>query len=283
MRKSIFRKPALLLALLAATAFQLHAQTDVRLSPKVFLKGPLQPNGLMRDDLRAKGYLPASEPYSALANFQHYGDGGGEAISGPGVFSVTGPNAIVDWVVVELRSASQLSTPIATHAALLQRDGDVVNVDGVSPVRFLTVAPGAYHVSVRHRNHLGVMSAAALNLTNDAILVDFSDPALPLFGTNACAVNGNIRALWLGDSNRDKKVIYQGPNNDTFSLFSAVMSAPGNVNLHQNYIVTGYSLADNNLDGNTIFNGPNNDRNFTFFQAGLGFGALNYILTEQVP
>ncbi|MBK9018046.1 MAG: hypothetical protein IPM82_30605 [Saprospiraceae bacterium] len=83
MKKSILHKTTLLLALLAATAFNLHAHNGVLVSPKMYLKGALQSNGLMRDELRAKGLLPSTEPYSALANFQHYGDGGGETISSP--------------------------------------------------------------------------------------------------------------------------------------------------------------------------------------------------------
>ncbi len=283
MKKIILHKTTLLLTLLLATAFNLSAHNGVLVSPKMYLKGALQSNGLMRDELRAKGLLPSTEPYSALANFQHYGDGGGETISSPGVFSVTGPNAIVDWVVVELRSDNSISTPIATHAALLQRDGDVVSVDGVSAVRFLTVAPGQYHVTVRHRNHLGVMTAGALNLTNIATLVDFSNPAMPLYGTTPCENNGTTRMLWLGNANLDKKVIHQGPYNDTFTLFSSVVSAPGNVNNNQNYMLEGYLTTDYNLDGYSIFNGPNNDRSFTFIQAGISCGVVNCIFVEQIP
>ena len=55
----------------------------------------------MNDTLRTLNLLPAAEPYSALTRFGHIG---GEQVN-PGVFTITGNNAIVDWVLVELRSA----------------------------------------------------------------------------------------------------------------------------------------------------------------------------------
>ncbi len=268
------------LTILGHNAF---AQTGVSLKPKLFLSGPLESSGLMRDDIRTKGLLPSTEPYTALDNFKHYGDGGGEAVTSPSVLQVTGNDAIVDWVVVELRSANNLAQPVSSHAALLQRDGDVVGTDGVSPVHFASVAPGLYHVSLKHRNHLGVMTAKALLLSDSPILVDFTDPSLLLYGTNACKTSGSKRSLWLGDGNRDKKAIHQGPNNDMFDLFSAVHSASNNVQSSGNYMLKAYSLADYNLDGFAVFFGPNNDRAYTFQQAAIYSGLLNAIFQEQIP
>ncbi len=192
-------------------------------------------------------------------------------------------NAIVDWVVVELRSDNSISTPIATHAALLQRDGDVVSVNGVSAVRFLTVAPGQYHVAVRHRNHLGVMTAEVLNLTNIATLVDFSNPAMQLYGTNACDNNGTIRSLWSGDSNRDKQVKFQGSGSDVDVLFFQVLLAPGNTALYLNFISQGYAQTDFNMDGLSIYVGPSNDRAFVYWQIIISCQSANCILEEQIP
>lgn len=282
MRYNFHYKASLLLALLAS-AFSLSAHNGILVSPKMFLKGALTSSGLMRDDLRSKGLLPSTEPNSSLPNFQHYGGGGGETIASPIVFAVTGNDAIVDWVVVEIRSDANLVTPVATRSALLQRDGDVVAMNGVSPVHFLNVAPGQYHVSVRHRNHLGVMTADNFSLSNATTLVDFSSPAVPLYGTNPTAIIDNFRAMWVGDANRDKKVIYQGPGNDILKLFTYVLYAPGNTNVNPNFMELGYSTTDLNMDGYTIFSGPNNDRNPLFIQAGLGCGALNCFFQEQIP
>lgn len=134
----------------------------VQVTAKAMLQGPFNiSNGLMNDDLRLNSLIPPVDPYSAL-NFTHLG-GGYEAIS-PEVLATSGNDAIVDWVFLELRDAGDPTTVIATRSALIQRDGDIVDVNGVSPVRFANVAPGDYYVAVFHRNHLAIMSGGAVRL-----------------------------------------------------------------------------------------------------------------------
>ncbi len=77
----------------------------------------------MNDTLRTLNLLPTVEPYSSLTRFSHVG---GETVNAD-VFAVTGNNAIADWVLVELRSGSDPTRIVATRAALVQRDGDVVD------------------------------------------------------------------------------------------------------------------------------------------------------------
>src|SRR5690606_42137089 len=68
------------------------------------------------------------------------------------LFRSSGNGAIVDWVLVELRDATQPTMVLATRSALITRDGRVLGADG-APV--LIAAPhGGYHVALRHRNHL---------------------------------------------------------------------------------------------------------------------------------
>ena len=133
--------------------------TTVNLLPKLFLQGAYDPiTGLMRDDLRIQGLIPSLEPYTTLEGFNHQFRGGGETVS-PAILAVSGPDAIVDWVFIELRSKEDVSQVIATHAALLQRDGDIVDSsDGVSPVKFEGVREDYYYIAIRHRNHLGVLT-----------------------------------------------------------------------------------------------------------------------------
>ncbi len=279
---SILHKVTLLFIVLPATVFNLAAHNGVKVSVKMFLKGALEPSGLMRDDLRSNGLLPNIEPYSSLANFKHYGNGGGEVVASSAVFQVTGNNAIVDWVMVELRSENSITTPVTTHAALLQRDGDVVDMDGVSPLNFL-VANGKYYVVVRHRNHIGVMTAAPKNLSSQPFFVDFTSPYMPLFGTNACYNNGTLRALWLGNTNADKKVIYQGAGNDRDIIFFKVIQAPGNTSFSLDYILLGYLSTDVNLDGKSIFEGNDNDVIPILDQLIGSCQAGNCNITEQIP
>ncbi len=136
--------------------------------PKLQLKVMLNGNhdtgtGLMKDDLRQNNYIPLTEPYTSLG-YTHV-MGGGESTTND-VLSTTGNDAIIDWVVIEVRDATTPTSVVATRAALLQADGDVVDVDGVSPVAFPAITTGNYHVAVRHRNHLGAMTAMPVSIGN---------------------------------------------------------------------------------------------------------------------
>ncbi len=64
---------------------------------------------------------------------------------------------------LELRNTtvSPGNTVLQTRSALVQRDGDIVDIDGVSPVTFNNVASANYVIAVRHRNHLGLSTDPA--------------------------------------------------------------------------------------------------------------------------
>lgn len=134
----------------------------VSISPKLLLRSIYDSStGNMKNDLRTQGILPTNEPYTSLG-YLHLG-GGNESINST-LLQVNGTNAIIDWVIVELRDQNDPALVVATRAALLQVDGDIVDVDGVSNVIFKDVLPDNYYVAVRHRNHLGTMTASALPL-----------------------------------------------------------------------------------------------------------------------
>jgi len=92
-------------------------------------------------------------------------------VTTPAVLAITGDNAIVDWVLVELRSSTNPRARSIAKAALLQRDGDVADpLSNEAHLRIPNVQEGSYYVSLRQRNHLGVM-------TQDSILLS---PTVPL-------------------------------------------------------------------------------------------------------
>ncbi len=158
-------------------------EVELVVNTRVLLEGPFDSaTGLMTDNLRASNLLPLEEPYSALG-FQHLLNGGGEMIA-PSVLLATGPDAIVDWIFVELRDGTSL-TPMATRSALLQADGYIVDLDGTSTVYFDGVSQGNYYVVIKHRNHLRIMSANPISLDADgSTLYDFSvnTPTIPHYG-----------------------------------------------------------------------------------------------------
>ncbi|MDX9750993.1 MAG: PKD domain-containing protein, partial [Flavobacteriales bacterium] len=95
---------------------------------------------MMRDDLRAQGLVPLEEPYAVLG-FDH---AGGETTTMDRL-AVTGKNAVVDWVLVELRDPDDPAVVVAAQSALLERDGDVMAPLGGARLSF-DVPAGPYHV-----------------------------------------------------------------------------------------------------------------------------------------
>lgn len=230
-------------------------------------------DGLMSDALRAQGLLPLHEPYTA-AGYVHAGGGG--AVIAPPVLAMTGNNAIVDWVVVELRDPVHASTVVRTASALLQRDGDVVALDGVSPLQ-LPVSAGSYFVAVRHRNHLGVMTASPIPLNRSVpTAVDFTTASTATHGTDARGnVNGTM-VLWPGDVTGDGVTKYTGADNDRDPILRAVGgSVPTNV------IHGVYDVHDVNLDGRLMYTGAGNDRDMILQTVG---GAVpTAVRRQQLP
>ena len=128
---------------------------SVELAVKVFLQGPYSTEtGLMNHELQSGGLIPLTEPY---------GTGKNETTTQAVLDKNDVPeDIIVDWVLIELRDTP--TTVVDRRAALVQRDGDVVDLDGVSAVKFTDVDPGLYFVVVRHRNHLGIMTSERIML-----------------------------------------------------------------------------------------------------------------------
>ncbi len=226
------------------------------------LQGPYDPsNGLMNDDLRAGGMIPSGEPFTALG-FTHAGGGGGETVPG-GLLAVTGPNAIVDWVLVELRDKNNPSTILRTRSALLQRDGDVVGTDGYPRLLFNGLASDNYYVAVRHRNHLGAMTFGSKTLDKSETGVDFTLGTTATYGTDARVVLGNgRRALWAGNAWRDGVIKYTGSFNDRDPILQTIGGSVPTIT------VPGYLMTDVNLDGITKYTGVKNDRDLILLNIG---------------
>ncbi len=262
--------------------------TGICLDAKVFLQGPYA-GPLMSDDLRAGGYLPLTEPYSGLG-FARVG-GGGETTTAA-ILAVTGSDAIIDWVLVELRDAATPATVLANQAALLQADGDIVSaLDGVSPVTFGIMNSGNYYISVQHRNHLGVCtgSSLALGRTSNSV-VDFTMMVDGnSYGTHSQKVVGGVQTMWAGDGNRDGKVKYAGTGNDPNTTLTDVLLFPTNTAFQYNYdFAFGYYQGDFDMNGKVKYAGAGNDPNMVLINV-LTYptnGSFQYnfdFVLEQLP
>jgi hypothetical protein len=214
----------------------------------------------MNCTLRDNGLVPLLEPYSA-SGYVHYGGGGGESTT-VGTLGVSGNDAVVDWVVVELRDKNAPANVLATRSALLKRNGYVVDTDGTSDVLF-QMGPDQYFVALRHRNHLGIMTDAAQTLSSTASLLNLSNGDVPLYG-GAEAVNqlSGRQVLWAGDANGDGTLRYTGSSNDR----DAILSRVGGISLTD--VVAGYWDEDVNLDGVVRFTGTGNDRDVVLQNIG---------------
>ncbi|MCF6279769.1 MAG: hypothetical protein L3J14_05415 [Flavobacteriaceae bacterium] len=142
----------------------------------------------MRDNLRVASLIPTTSPYADALTCD------------ASIFTPTGANAIVDWVWIELRDKNDNTNILISQSALLQRDGDVVAVDGTSPISF-ALSDDDYFVSVSHRNHLGIVSANTVALSASTATLNLSDDITKVNGgSNAVVDLGNgIFALYSGD------------------------------------------------------------------------------------
>ena len=247
------------------------AGTGASVSAKAWLDGCYdQAQNLMRDDLRALGLVPSINPY-----------GGSEAVV-PSVFATTGGNAIVDWVRLELRLSPTFGGSIAAvRHALIQRDGDIVDVNGVSPVNF-SVQQGNYYLTLRHRNHLAVMSADPIALTSASTPFDFRSSATTCFvrtAPNADAprkVVGSTRTLWSGNVWTDDRLRYVGANNDRDFILIAIGGSNPTATLNGQY-----RQEDVNMDGVVKYIGAANDRDVILLN--IGGSTPTAVRIEQVP
>jgi hypothetical protein len=233
---------------------------NLRLRLKAFLEGPYNTGaGTMSTALRSAGLVPLTEPYTA-AGYPHVGGSG--ATTTQAVLNVTGANAIVDWVVVELRNRLDTAVVLATRSALLQADGDVVGTDGTSPVVF-SLPADQYLVALRHRNHLGVLTANAVALSSTTTTLDLSNGSVALRGGSAATkLLGSARVLIAGDVVPDGVLRYTGGSNDRDPILARVGGVTPTATL------VGYFPEDVNLDGVVSYTGGNNDRDIILTNVG---------------
>jgi uncharacterized protein YjdB len=300
---------------------------ELSINIRVYLEGSLMNNGnasaggrpLMRDNLRVSpfngsNHIPVSDPYSHPTDYVQIS--GKYLKSGPGlrsdlqqipnpaaVMAVSGRDAIVDWIFVQLRSKNNPSQILATRSGLLQRDGDIVDLDGISPLRFPGVPIDDYFVAVKHRNHLGVMTQTPRTITQLRQTIDFTTPLTATFdfGTtkgngfdyNGLAQNNSVKtgymAMWAGDFDANNKIKGENPNDDTNNLFFEVFIFPDNLTSNANFdFAIGYFQGDFDMNSKSKFDNPNDDKNMLVAQVlfyPLNFNLLSNFdfIIEQLP
>jgi hypothetical protein len=223
------------------------ADASYSFNATVYLKGAWNnPTGLMRTLLNSNGLLPLTQPFSAALY-----PGGSESVA-----SI--PNAnIVDWVLIELRKPTTgapqdavAGTFTGRKAAFLLNNGTIVDLDGVTPVKFNInkQGPGNYIV-IRHRNHLGIMSNGVATNAAGTFSNDFSLEAnvyakpsatsAPVSLLSASAPGNTKYGMWPGDINANGSVTAS----DITPINTAIAGpSSGNTNV--------YNVRDANMDRN---------------------------------
>jgi hypothetical protein len=151
-----------------------------------FLEGPNNGAGAMTTVLRTFTSLNSDAPFPLLQPYT------GSPWNYPGSESVgTVPAGVVDWVLIELRQASApenatAATIFARRAAFLKSDGSIVDIDGVSPLKFYNAAynpANNVYAVVKQRNHLAIMSGNAVTKDGSGIFsYDFTDNGSKTYG-----------------------------------------------------------------------------------------------------
>ncbi len=170
---------------------------------KVFLEGPFPASAtLMNTTLNTLGVIPTTQPYSNAP----WSYGGSETLA-----SI--PAGVVDWILVELRDKNDNTNIIATRAGFVLDNGDIVDLDGVSPLSFPGgITPDEYFIAVRHRNHLDVISENAVLIDANSSNYDFT-----LQSDGQKSVNG-IFVMFAGDTDGDLEVTITDRSLVTFQL-----------------------------------------------------------------
>lgn len=159
----------------------------------ILLEGAYNPTTeLMNTDLGT--FIPLNQPFNNFPwNYE-----GMEQLS-----SIA--SNMVDWVLVEARSASDESQVLAQKAAILLDNGDIVDdTNEYTGVWFDSLdASESYYFVVRTRNHLAVISDVAL-LGNSDTMYDFTEPTMVRGGNTQLKDLGNDNyGLMAGDQNSD--------------------------------------------------------------------------------
>ena len=146
--------------------------------------------GLMDDFYRTDGILDTEDPYGLNTTVD------------AAVLTPIDGDAVVDWVKIQLRDKDDPSNILAEKAALIQRDGDIIDETGKLQISFENMAAESYFVSLKHYNHLGVMTANPISLSSLAF-IDFTSPLTPVYdlGGPASKNDNGTMTLWAGDAN----------------------------------------------------------------------------------
>ncbi|MBK7084135.1 MAG: hypothetical protein IPH53_05515 [Flavobacteriales bacterium] len=242
---------------------------------RVMLDGPFNA-GVMENQLRQEALIPLTEPFTALG-YTHTGGGGGEVATASifiASYDGTPTSQVVDWVLIEYRDAMDPSVVAGSVSALVLGDGLVRYPNWKSLPTFAPDPNGSYYVAVRHRNHLGVMTAQPVDFSKSPY-IDFSAIDTPVYGNNARKTNSGMGTLRSGDVNFDGQVKYAGGSNDRDPILVRIGGTVPTAS------TSGYFAEDVNMDGLVKYAGNKNDRDPILLT--IGGSIPTNVRAQQLP
>jgi len=145
--------------------------------------------------------IPSDQPYDSAP----YNYTGNESLN-----SI--PTDMVDWVLLEARSGTpnlsgnRGTTTVERKAAILLRDGSIVDVNEQAVIFDNLTLGESYYFCLRHRNHLDVLSSTAVS-AQSSMTYDFSSSANQAWGPEQLVVSNDGRAmLYAGNFNQDTAI-----------------------------------------------------------------------------
>jgi hypothetical protein len=169
----------------------------------------------------------------------------------------------VDWVLIELYASggslgvngelTPSQTLVGKRAALLQKDGSIVDIDGISPVpvNLITgvISGQSYYVVIKHRNHVAFRSLNPITFTNGATtMADFANVGGAPIYTNATFGYPPVKTVGT------KRLMYCGDANGNGTVSTIDLNA---WSLAFNAFIVGYKKEDVNMDGRVTTNDKN--------------------------
>ena len=144
------------------------------------------------------------------------------------------PIDAVDWVLIQVREEATGST-IESRAAFININGYLIKDDGSQGVG-IKAKPDDYHIVIKHRNHISIMTdevQAGLTWGIVPEVYDFTDDINQYYGTDgAKEIESGIWGMWCGDTDSDARI-----------------TDADKVLVNNNTVYEGYHDADLNFDG----------------------------------
>jgi hypothetical protein len=239
---------------------------------KVLLSGPFS-GGVMTLNLAAKNLIPLIEPYEGLG-YVRVGFKS-ETVSNLSVFTA---NSITDWILVELRDKNNPEIVRYNRAGLLKNNGQILDVDGVTPLTFVGIRNEPYFIAIKHRNHIGLMTQNAVDISSG---FDFTTNTTNVYGLDNRLFIGIYGCLKTGKTFNDGISLNSGRNGISHRIAKEL-------NYTFDSIFTNvYNVFDFNFDGNVSYIDYFDPFTFEsidsdYFHA-INLNGVNFFIIEQIP